>query len=79
MPANSKHNVRFTPEDLPKSEHERLLRLLFNDDLARPCTRGESTGGEPMATRAEAGASQVRQADTSSAPTRPGSANRGAA
>lgn len=83
MPS-ANHDVRLTPGELPKSNHQRLLVLLFgsaaaatDSPAARPSVGWQwATGASP--TRADAGASQEvlpTEAWASVTPTRPGSAN----
>lgn len=86
MPS-AKHNVRFIPGELPKSDRLRLADLLFGGAAANTnsptagCSAvavgAGASGVDPATTHAEPGAGQVRSVGGAlqpPAPARPGSA-----
>lgn len=81
----TEHITEFSEAELPQSDHERLLRLLFgglaaNTDSPAAVSSVVDAGdaGAFDVTRAEPGAKQVRSADAlPSVPAAPGSATTG--
>lgn len=64
MPSAS-HDIRLTPDQLPQSDHERLLRLLFSELPARHAvTNGEAGSLASVSSKAKARVGRSKPSET---------------